>query len=713
MSGDIPKDSVDPKHPSIALPKSMAVPVGETASASDSFGSSVSGPRWLLGRLTKIEIQNYRGVRGRLELEASQGENLLLYGENGSGKSSIFHAIRDFLESVERDHFDDTNGKRRRLVPSDFMHRFTKEKPRVVLHFGTEEMAWSESERGPERREARDLDKGKGFLDYKALLEFHFLDRTALDIDLFPLVISHLLPHYPNSASAGRVTFQEQWRGFLRRTGGNSRRGKNAPEPISQTEVDEFNSGFEYSITALGERATSLLSRFGEETAVSLLYQPAALKPVRKDSPKSNLDPPRLLARPIFRRMALSDYDRVLNEARLSALAICLFFAALKESPSNSLRILALDDILIGLDMANRLTVLELIHELFADWQILFFTYSKAWFELLKERVKSTPSWTANWKYIVLREEWQGNDPSPCIVADDSGDLLQMAERHLKHKDYRAAAVYARSALEALCHYTCAKAHLPVVHVALSKHRKVEHYIEVLERRLGKLRDKVQRETANRMIARLKEARAFVLNSKSHFDAEEEDTLSGEIAAAIQVVRDLEQLFTSDLWKKTTNFEEGEVFSLPERLRLTLAEARKLATFDQHRRVAMKRMEEAHELAWTIYGRRCKVSLPIDKKPSSRAIWDAALAQTKLDTELNGRLQKAKPYLFGSARREQFKVFEFESAVQLLEELASPPSDAARQQKEKWLHLRRGMFGKILRRLDQVLIGYSQVHSRE
>ena len=213
-----------------------------------------------------------------------QGENFLIYGENGSGKSSIFHALRDFLESAEREHFDDTSAKWRRLVPSDFMHRFTKEKPRVVLHFGTEVMAWSESERGPERREARDLDKGKGFLNYKALLEFHFLDRTALNIDLFPLVISHLLPHYPNSASAGRATFQEQWRDFVRRSGGKSPRGKNAPVPVSGTEVDEFNAGFKYSITSLGERATLLLSRFGEDTAVNLVYEPAVLKPIRKGS---------------------------------------------------------------------------------------------------------------------------------------------------------------------------------------------------------------------------------------------------------------------------------------------------------------------------------------------------------------------------------------------------------------------------------------------
>ena len=43
-----------------------------------------------------------------------------------------------------------------------------------------------------------------------------------------------------------------------------------------------------------------------------------------------------------------------LNEARLSALAICLFLGALKESPATGLRLLVPDDILIGLDMAIR-----------------------------------------------------------------------------------------------------------------------------------------------------------------------------------------------------------------------------------------------------------------------------------------------------------------------------------------------------------------------
>src|SRR5690606_22340135 len=86
----------------------------------------LAGPGWNLGRLTKIVIENYRGVRGSLTLDLPAGENLLIYGENGAGKSSVFHAIRDFLESAERQHFDRVKMAWRKLMPEDFAHRFTK-----------------------------------------------------------------------------------------------------------------------------------------------------------------------------------------------------------------------------------------------------------------------------------------------------------------------------------------------------------------------------------------------------------------------------------------------------------------------------------------------------------------------------------------------------------------------------------------------------------
>jgi wobble nucleotide-excising tRNase len=75
-----------------------------------------------------------------------------------------------------------------------------------------------------------------------------------------------------------------------------------------------------------------------------------------------------------------------LNEAKLSAIALSIFFAALKLQPVSRLRVLALDDVLIGLDMANRMPVLEIIDQHFSNYQVFFFTYDNPWFEVVKRR---------------------------------------------------------------------------------------------------------------------------------------------------------------------------------------------------------------------------------------------------------------------------------------------------------------------------------------
>ena len=53
-------------------------------------------------RITEIEIKNFKAFYGtyRIDLRKS-GKNLLIYGENGSGKSSLYFALKLFLESGE------------------------------------------------------------------------------------------------------------------------------------------------------------------------------------------------------------------------------------------------------------------------------------------------------------------------------------------------------------------------------------------------------------------------------------------------------------------------------------------------------------------------------------------------------------------------------------------------------------------------------------
>ena len=364
------------------------------------------------------------------------------------------------------------------------------------------------------------------------------------------------------------------------------------------------------------------------------------------------------------------NYSRFLNEARLTSLAIALYLAGLKLSPAKDYRLLVLDDILIGLDMVNRVKMLELIHEHFAYWQLFIFTYSKAWFERLKDRLKPS-GWASSWKAVVLREDRREQETSPRVVVEESGDRLQMAMIHLRRKDYHGAAVYARSALEGICHQTCAKGSIPIPHVDSIKDRKLEHFLDALETRLGELVDEVRRKTALRLLARLREAKMFVLNRNAHFDVEDEDVLSADVGAAIAVVKDFDDFLASQQWAKA-NFVSGRQLPAGERLTASIGAAREAASLGALKQ-AVGGIIEANDAFWEIYGSRLGVLFPVRAKPSAQEIWKAAKDQNRLSAEADARLNLARPYLFGTIKSKDFNVVKFAEAASALEELAAPP----------------------------------------
>jgi hypothetical protein len=609
------------------------------------------------GRLTGIEITNYRGYRGTFRLAFPNGENAILYGENGAGKSSLYHALKGFLEASNVD-----------VRIGDYAHRFSTGKPSVTLEFGKRSFEWTEAKNENKDHFVRLLNQGKGFLDYKALLEIHYVKSSdQTEIELFSLLINRLLPYYSFPSRGKSLSFQAGWQGLAA--------GIKRPWRSTQDEAEfiedlaAFNDALEKTVKDLAERASTMLAVFDSGFAVEFQVERAEFK----KGPKRIVGP-RVLVRPAIRQLKIIDYHFFLNEARLTALAICLFFAALKESPATGLRILALDDILIGLDMSNRVKILDLVNRNFSDWQIVILTYSKAWFERLKAGVKSL-KWAANWIFIVLHEEWHDEETSPRIVAEGNGDLLEMAERHLQVKDYSAAAVYARKALESLCHTTCAMASLPVLHVELPKHRKLEHFLDSLKSRLEELVDDGRRQKALELLARLEHARGFVLNRNAHFDVEEEDTLSAEVGAAVEVVKELGAFCRAQSWEKA-KFQTGRGINPLEQMRAQIAAARQMLAKGA-RRQCQDSMRSAHGCFWKVYGNKLGVLVPIETDITASVIWKAAEEQNKLPLGVSDRLTPVKGYLFGVVKPVDFDPAKFESVAKLLEELTGAPGTQA------------------------------------
>ncbi|HAB16475.1 MAG TPA: hypothetical protein DCE44_08490 [Verrucomicrobiales bacterium] len=49
-------------------------------------------------KITEISLQGFRAFDEPFDLDLDGGKNLLLHGENGSGKSSIYLALKRFFE---------------------------------------------------------------------------------------------------------------------------------------------------------------------------------------------------------------------------------------------------------------------------------------------------------------------------------------------------------------------------------------------------------------------------------------------------------------------------------------------------------------------------------------------------------------------------------------------------------------------------------------
>jgi hypothetical protein len=140
----------------------------------------------------------------------------------------------------------------------------------------------------------------------------------------------------------------------------------------------------------------------------------------------------------------LNSYHYFLNEAKLSALAIAIHFAIIRnisdKLEDSSLKLLILDDLLISLDMSNRLSLITLLKEYFSDFQLFLFTHDKGFFEILKEKM----SWKAYEMYVDSTGEFE----KPHIKK--SLNYFESAKKHFDEYDYPACANYLRKEVERL-----------------------------------------------------------------------------------------------------------------------------------------------------------------------------------------------------------------------------------------------------------------------
>ena len=119
-------------------------------------------------------------------------------------------------------------------------------------------------------------------------------------------------------------------------------------------------------------------------------------------------------------------------------------------SVGTPLQLLVLDDVLIGLDLANRLPVLDLIQKEFVakGWQVLLLTFDRAWYEVAKQQLASGP-----WLHQELFAVRIGDFEKPLLLQHD--DHLLRALTFLDSGQVQAAAVHLRTKFELVLKSAC------------------------------------------------------------------------------------------------------------------------------------------------------------------------------------------------------------------------------------------------------------------
>lgn len=406
-------------------------------------------------RIKKIEIENSRAYYDRLTFLFEHGENLLLYGENGSGKSSLFKSLNDFIQSF----IFEVQYVSNRYKPADANGE-------ISLSIGDFDDATGQFSNIETHRFGRNIDNTKvqntgflkalaltkGFLTYRDLLKIYLYDEE--NPNLFPFFINQLLGTHIPMVQGKNIPLRREWTSIeeeiyqvYHRNEQKHRRGLN--------HLREFELVLRSVLTNLFTEVNRYLERYFDRFRLTIDFE---LKPMTfsygRGRGKWDWSIQQDLRLNInSNNESIVNYSEGLNEARLSAIGICLYLAALQATPGKELHLMFLDDIFIGIDSANRRPILEILSNEFKHFQIVIATYDRSWYYMAKNylEIHAKGKWKCANLFSLMKND--GDRIFSIPVMTDGVSSFDRAKEYLhgsRNIDLPAAANYFRKALEEL-----------------------------------------------------------------------------------------------------------------------------------------------------------------------------------------------------------------------------------------------------------------------
>ncbi len=409
-------------------------------------------------RLHKIEIRNFKAFREfTLNLE---GRHLLVYGDNGAGKSSLYWALYTFLQSARKPknsiakYFDPAGPEN--LLNIHEQADATPKPGEIALTLRDTATKTdttyriNQADHGTHQQPAiLKGDLASDFITYRFFFGFsHF--RHSKKLNLWPLFEEEILPF---CVSTGGKVPLESWQAI--------KSGIANPEGYRGLAGSYAYGGFIADTKAFAAILPGIVESISNEAQRFYDRHFSADDPAKitlklgvTTLPSYDFDS-RTFTKPVVEfgiqipGKTITRPQSFLNEAKLTQLALSVrFAAALVNLHDSDLKLLVLDDLLVSLDMSNRMKVVEILltDTSLANYQKIILTHDLGFFREFRRTIgPSHPDWA----FVRL-----AGDPSTAITCPSVKTDLQKAEEYLHgHRLDEAATCLRKAAEDTAKHY--------------------------------------------------------------------------------------------------------------------------------------------------------------------------------------------------------------------------------------------------------------------
>lgn len=428
-------------------------------------------------KINKITIENFKYFLNPFEIN-TDGKHVLMYGENGSGKSSIYWAAYTLFQSSLKDpqnagkYFDKNHpdslcnlydtANRRSGIEIEF-----KDDNDIKRSYTDGSWAFNTRDDGFVKLSTYASD----FMNYKFLSAI-FDFKNSMRVNLFKIFEDEIFPFLSlndqvydilTGEPTGKSGVEDWWRyikscyetpGLLTRRSEGGVFVHDDKYNTYQNLINDFNNKLQVLLADIADAANNKLEEAKMPVKISLKLERAAFDKKIEGSLRS-YDMKFYAPEIILTAQLLDAHGHVVadkeinhprsffNEAKLTKMALAIRLAIFdrKYQGTDCAKVIFVDDLLISLDMSNRLLVVQELLNYTNRYQLFIFTHDRTFYDLISDSIaqrNTANEWCYYEMYAIDEQVSEGRIPEPWMKK--KLNYLQQARSFFSDYQYHASA---------------------------------------------------------------------------------------------------------------------------------------------------------------------------------------------------------------------------------------------------------------------------------